>query len=249
MPYEFDHIVIIARDKIMPVANKLKSLGFFLTPMAKHNLGSCNQLAMLSDSYVEVLGWEEGTIPQRKEIADLPLGLDALVFRTYNAAETFSNLTNLGFLANPVQELSRPALVNGKEELAQFNTVRFSSQPIPGLRMYFCEHVTPQFLWFDEVLKHPNLCNHLREIALETNLLEETSAIFITLLNLSENDTDTTEDLHTLTLPNCKIRIKRNSNLALTKIVHVAIHHELKNGSPDPSIKEITLTHQVCESI
>jgi len=249
MSYDFDHLVIIARDKIIPVANNLRQLGFHLTEMAKHNLGSCNQLAMLSSSYVEVLGWEEGTIPQRKEIADLPLGLDALVFRTYNAAECFSSLKNSGFLANPVQELSRPALVNGKEELAQFNTVRFSAQPIPGLRIYFCEHLTPNFLWFDEVLQHPNLSNHLSEITLETNLLEETSATLMKLLNLSEKDIQSSQDMHMFALPNCKITIQKNLGVKSTKIKSVSIHRQLVDKTQDPTVKEIILTHHICDSV
>jgi Glyoxalase-like domain len=123
MLYAFDHIVITARDKIFPVAQRLANLGFQLTPMAKHNLGSCNQLVMLSNAYVEVLGWEEGTVPQRKEIADLPMGLDALVYRTYYATECYEKLQKSGFDVNPVQKLSRPAQVDGEEKLAQFNTV------------------------------------------------------------------------------------------------------------------------------
>jgi len=249
MPYEFDHLVIIARDKILPVANKLKALGFLLTPMAKHNLGSCNQLAMLSSSYLEVLGWEEGTIPQRKEIADLPMGLDALVFRSYNALETYESLKKSGFSPNPVQELSRPAQLNGKEELAQFNTVRFASQPIPGLRIYFCEHLTPQFLWFDEVLKHPNLSNHLSEISLETNQLEDTSSTLARLLQLSKENINASSGEHCLSMPNCKIIIRENKNLSLTKINSIKINRQLPDGNADKSVNEIALTHHFCDSI
>ncbi len=249
MPYEFDHIVIIARDKIVGIADKLKNLGFQLTPLAKHNLGSCNQLAMLSTAYVEVLGWEEGTTPQRKEIANLDMGLDALVFRTSNALECFESLQSLGFAPNPVQDLSRPAQVNGVEELAQFKTVRFSSQPIPGLRIYFCEHLTPDFLWFEDVLKHPNLSNHLREITIETNQLEKTSNTLIQLLKLSVANIFKSTGEYSLMLPNCVLVIRENASLAMTKISSVKINHQLVNGLSDPTVQEITLSHHLCDVI
>jgi hypothetical protein len=249
MPYEFDHIVIIARDKITLIAERMKNLGFQLTPLAKHNLGSCNQLAMLSTAYIEVLGWEEGTTPQRKEIADLAIGLDALVFRTSNAFECFDNLQSLGFSPNPVQDLSRPAQVDGKEELAKFKTVRFSSQPIPGLRIYFCEHLTPDYLWFDDVLEHPNLSNHLREIMIETPQLVNTSNSLMQLLGLSEVNILKSNDEYAFMLPNCTLVIREDTSLPLTKITSVKINHQLENGLIDTRVNEITLSHQLCEVI
>jgi len=249
MPYEFDHIVIIARDKMTQIAERLKNLGFQLTALAKHNLGSCNQLAMLSTAYVEVLGWEKGTIPQRKEIADLAIGLDALVFRTSNALECFESLKSLGFSPNPVQDLSRPAQVHGKEELALFKTVRFSSQPIPGLRIYFCEHLTPNFLWFEDVLKHSNLSNHLSEIRIETNLIEETSNTLMKLLGLSEANISKSTSEYSLMLPNCTLVIRENKSLSFTKIMSVKINRQLAGGLCDPLVKEITLSHHLCEAV
>jgi Glyoxalase-like domain len=249
MLYAFDHIVIIARDKIFPVAQRLANLGFQLTPMAKHNLGSCNQLVMLSNAYVEVLGWEEGTVPQRKEIADLPMGLDALVFRTYNATECYEKLQKSSFDVNPVQKLSRSAQVHGEEKLAQFNTVRFQTQPIPGLRIYFCEHLTPEFLWFDEVLKHPNLCDFLSEISVETPLLKQTSAIFLKLLELSDKDIHFSKDQITLHLANCSLTLRENKTLSSTKIVDVLLKHQPSDIQSDSSNDEITLTNQICDSL
>ncbi len=249
MPYEFDHLVIIARDKISKMAKHLENLGFHLTPMAKHNLGSCNQLAMQSNAYVEILGWEEGTIPERKEIADLAMGLDALVFRTTDADQCFKDLQNTGFSVNPVQDLSRPALVNGKIELAQFKTVRFSNQPIPGVRIYFCEHLTPQFLWFDAVLKHPNSTNHLKEITIETHELNTTSDIFSQLLQLTSTHILKNKHEHHLTLLNCKLIIRENASLHLSKISEVSINNQLLSGTHASGNSEIILNHQLCDSV
>ncbi|ODA19358.1 hypothetical protein A9G00_39055, partial [Achromobacter xylosoxidans] len=129
-----------------------------------HNLGSCNRLIVLEGTYVELLGWPPGAPPARKEIADSPFGLEALVFRTYDAEATRERLLAAGFAVNPMQELSRPAMLDGREVEARFHTVRFAEQPLPGIRMYFCRHLTPECVWSPELMAHPNGARSLLRI-------------------------------------------------------------------------------------
>ncbi|ODA19357.1 hypothetical protein A9G00_40080, partial [Achromobacter xylosoxidans] len=129
-----------------------------------HNLGSCNRLIVLEGTYVELLGWPPGAPPARKEIADSPFGLEALVFRTYDAEATRERLLAAGFAVNPMQELSRPAMLDGQEVEARFHTVRFAEQPLPGIRMYFCRHLTPECVWSPELMAHPNGARSLLRI-------------------------------------------------------------------------------------
>ena len=129
-----------------------------------HNLGSCNRLIVLEGTYVELLGWPPGAPPARKEIADSPFGLEALVFRTYDAEATRERLLAAGFAVNPMQELSRPAMLDGQEVQARFHTVRFAEQPLPGIRMYFCRHLTPECVWSPELMAHPNGARSLTRI-------------------------------------------------------------------------------------
>ena len=126
LKYPFDHLVIIGRDELASLSQKFVNQGFFLTPLAHHNLGSSNQLAMLDTTYIELLGWEAGKAPQRAEIAKQAIGLDALVFRTEDAQETYAQLKDAGFAVNPVQDLSRRTEFLGKSVMAEFKTVRFS---------------------------------------------------------------------------------------------------------------------------
>ncbi|AEE68209.1 dioxygenase [Bordetella pertussis] len=153
---EFDHAVVMVRDRLDALAPHFERQGFHLSEKAVHNLGSCNRLIVLEGTYVELLGWPPGAPPARKEIADSPLGLEALVFRTYDAEATYRRLLEAGFAVNPVQELTRAAQWQGREVQARFHTVRFAEQPIPGIRMYFCRHLTPELVWNDELLSHPN---------------------------------------------------------------------------------------------
>ncbi|WP_251864024.1 VOC family protein [Achromobacter sp. Marseille-Q4962] len=153
---EFDHAVIMVRDRLDELAPHFERQGFHLSEKAVHNLGSCNRLIVLESAYIELLGWPQGAPPARKEIADSPFGLEALVFRTHDAQATYERLRAAGFAVNPVQELTRPALVDGREMQARFHTVRFAEQPLPGIRMYFCRHLTPECVWSPGLMVHPN---------------------------------------------------------------------------------------------
>lgn len=124
-PTAFDHAVIMVRDRLEALAPHYERQGFRLSDKAVHNLGSCNQLIVLDDTYIELLGWPPGAPPARKEIADSPLGLEALVFRSDDAEATYERLRQAGFAVNPVQELTRMARVGGREMPARFHTVRF----------------------------------------------------------------------------------------------------------------------------
>ncbi|CAP41039.1 VOC family protein [Bordetella petrii] len=161
---EFDHAVVMVRDRLDAVAPHFERQGFRLSDLAVHNLGSCNRLVVLDNTYIELLGWPPGAPPARKEIADSPLGLEALVFRTHDAEGTYRRLRDAGFAVNPVQELTRLAHVDGREMQARFHTVRFAQQPVPGIRMYFCRHLTPECVWTPSLMAHPNGALRIRRI-------------------------------------------------------------------------------------
>jgi len=164
---EFDHAVVMVRDRLDELAPGYAAQGYTLSERSTHNLGSCNHLIVLNNAYVELLGWPPGD-PPRPEIAASPLGLEALVFRTHDAQATYQRLKNAGFLVNPVQDLSRPAkLDDGSEMLARFHTVRFAEQPIPGLRLYFCRHLTPHCVWRPSLLAHANAARRIARIDID----------------------------------------------------------------------------------
>ena len=78
---EFDHAVVMVRDRLDALAPHFERQGFHLSDKAVHNLGSCNRLIVLEGTYIELLGWPPGAPPARK-IAGSPFGLEALVFHT-----------------------------------------------------------------------------------------------------------------------------------------------------------------------
>lgn len=208
-PYEFDHLVVIGRDQMARVSQCFEELGFYLTPLARHNLGSMNRLIMLNTAYIELLGWEPGQAPARKEIANEPLGLNALVFRTHNADECYQALSDLGYRPNPVQALTRPVQIDDNTVQASFRTVRFSEQPIAGLRIYFCQHLTPEHVWRTEDMSHPNNLCDLAEIVLEAS---DPQGLYLKLCALlgvapSQGPTLSASEHYQLSLGNCRLCI------------------------------------------
>lgn len=221
--YPFDHLVIIGRHQLGKLAQQFLTQGFQLTPLAHHNLGSSNHLIMLDSSYIELLGWEPGKPPQRAEIANQPIGLDALVFRTNNAEKTYQELLEGGFSVNPVQDLSRESEYKGNSVLVQFKTVRFSVQPIPGIRIYFCEHITPEYVWQDQWLKHLNQLGHLKSISLASPNVLESVNVLGRLLNIDKKHIVISEELAQLQLPNIQINIQKDGNLIESRVMSAQV--------------------------
>ena len=210
MVYKFDHLVITGRDKMDVAARTLQAAGFHLTDLARHNLGSLNRLIMLDSAYLEILGWEPGAESIRQEIADRACGLDALVFRTLNSDTCYQNLMDAGFEPNPVQDLSRPVQVDGEIKQALFKAVRFTTQPIPGLRIYFCQHLTPQYVWMAEDMEHANGLTHLKEVGVGSSNPKQTYQLFAKLLELHNpllDSSQSRENDYTIDLGNCLLRI------------------------------------------
>jgi len=199
---DFDHAVVMVRDRLDELAPHFEQQGFLLSDKSVHNLGSCNRLITLDSTYIELLGWPPGAPPARKEIADSPFGLEALVFRTYDAEATRSRLLAEGFAVNPVQALTRPAIVAGKEVQARFQTVRFAEQPLPGIRMYFCQHLTPECVWMPELMAHPNGARRIQRIEI---LAAEEQAVAWRLGILSDARVEESDEGWDVVLGNLRI--------------------------------------------
>ena len=219
----FDHAVVMVRDRLDELAPGYAEQGYTLGERSLHNLGSCNQIIALDSAYIELLGWPPGD-PPRPEIAGSPMGLEALVFRTEDAQATYERLRRLGFAANPVQDLSRPAkLDDGSEKTARFQAVRFAEQPIPGLRMYFCRHLTPECVWRPSLLAHANGARRIARIVMdapEPQALAERLGQVIDVTPAPEGDGAI------LVLGNMDLCIRREASLSLPRLAQLFVQHD-----------------------
>ncbi|MET0186151.1 MAG: VOC family protein [Achromobacter sp.] len=233
---EFDHAVIMVRDQLDTLSPHYERQGFSLSDVAVHNLGSCNRLIALENLYIELLGWPAGKPPARKEIADSAFGLEALVFRTADAQATFERLSGLGFDVNPVQELSRSLVYQGETVDAKFQTVRFAKQPIPGLRMYFCRHLTPEYVWVPELMAHANGARTATRIDVAAPDAAATAALLARVVDVPARQA---EDHWEIALANLTLSIRPDAGLDQPRPASITIenregmHYLLDVGTPD----------------
>lgn len=232
----------MGRDNLDELSGLFQGEGFALTPLAHHNLGSSNRLIMLGSSYIELLGWEKGKQVQRAEIANQALGLDALVFRTDNANACYEQLKASGFAVNPVQDLSREGDFEGNKVSVRFKTVRFSEQPILGLRIYFCEHLTPEYVWQKEWLVHPNRICSLRQITITSSDISATAASLMKLLNLDPKDCNKDQDALRITLPNIELLLQSQTAPVGSYIISACLEQD-QIDPVDFIINQRFLTH------
>lgn len=150
-----DHVVINTLKSMDAAADLFAALGFTLTPRGTHSLGSINHLMMTPGAYLELVGVPD-TGRQRQEVLDSPFGLNGMVLRTFDADATRDTLAAAGFAPTGPVAFSRAVEVDGVEHDARFRTVRLPPETFPAGRVYFCEHLTPELVWRDEWMTHPN---------------------------------------------------------------------------------------------
>jgi hypothetical protein len=151
-----DHVVVNARDRIEDAAACYRRLGFDLTPLGRHTLGSMNHLAVLAHDYLELVGTDPTAATVRRELLDHPMGLNGLVFATANAQELYRGLAGRGAPVEPPAEFARPVTLAAGSADARFRVVRVAAAAAPYGRVYFCQHLTPELVWREEWRHHPN---------------------------------------------------------------------------------------------
>ncbi|MEN3295128.1 MAG: hypothetical protein V7642_4381 [Burkholderiales bacterium] len=212
---EFDHAVVIVRDRLQTIAGDFAARGFTLSELATHNLGTSNRLMVLDSSYIELLGWFPGEQPTRKDVVDAVPGLEALVFRSHDAHATHDRLTRAGFKMRPVEELTRPAQYNGTTVQARFLTVRFEQPPLPGIRMYFCQHLTPEYVWRPDLMRHANGMQRLVQISAYSPDPSATAACVAAIADVPMTRDGSAAEV---SLANLCLRIEADPALAMARL-------------------------------
>lgn len=152
-----DHVVINARNDIDGAADTFRRLGFTLTERGYHTLGSMNHLAMFGTDYLELIAVpKDAPSDVRPDVQTSPLGLNGFVFGTEDSAALYSALSAAGVKAKPPREFSRPVRLADGEHQATFRTVSIPESDTPYGRIYYCHHLTRDFVWRDEWRRHAN---------------------------------------------------------------------------------------------
>ena len=151
-----DHLVVNTRFETNAAQALFADLGFTLTPRGHHTLGSINHLVVFPQAYLELIGLPQGGGRLRQEILNSPVGIDGLVLASRDAEASHAALAAAGFAVSPVQHFSRPVELDGASIDARFSTVRLVPGQFAAGRVYACRHFTPELVWRDAWMTHPN---------------------------------------------------------------------------------------------
>lgn len=171
-----DHLVVDTGPDLDAAAARYTALGFQLTKRAHHSLGSSNHLAMFDPDYLELLCPGNGARPDLVGFAN---GMNGLVFDMQDAKSLHAAQAARGVPVQPVQYFTRNAdLPDGTVATARFHTVRLPPRALFDGRVYFCEHLTPEYVWRPEWLVHPNGALHITRVAIAAADPDKLAATF-----------------------------------------------------------------------
>lgn len=220
-----DHIVVDVRDRIAEGADCFRRLGFQLTPMGKHSLGSANHLAILGRDYLELLGTDVPGGALRPDLAPFPIGLNGLVFLGQDSEALAAEQQARGVPVQPALAFFRPAdLPDGGKADAKFKVVRLDRSAAFDGRVYWCEHLTPEHVWRPEWQIHSNGATGVARILLSVRDPERQAALFRRMFG-TDAVTEGADGRAVL----------RAGEAVVEAAPHAAVAAELGAAAPDPA--------------
>jgi len=154
-----DHVAHFVPD-LGEAARLLESVGFVPTPESAHQAqgapaGTSNRCLMLEEGYIEILAPTLDTPNARRVRAHMARydGVHLASFGTPDAAFEHARLAAQGFAPEPLVNLSRE--VEGGETV-RFGVVYVPPEKMPEGRVQYCRQLTPEVIWQDRFVRHPN---------------------------------------------------------------------------------------------
>jgi hypothetical protein len=183
-----DHIGIAVPD-LAVAAETYRRLGFQLTPLQQQSgplepggpmvrWGSANHCAMLEEGYLELIGLVDPALYDNQLGRFLARyhGIHIMALGVADAEVEVVRLRQAGLVVSGVRPMQRPvATPQGTSE------VRFKRVPLadaPEGRIQLIEHLTPELMWQDHLLAHPNRAVALTETVLCVADIGETAERF-----------------------------------------------------------------------
>ena len=178
MTFPLDHIVINTLFDMDRAAALMERLGLTVTPRGYHSLGSINHLMVFEGGYLELVGLPLGTDVLRRDVLESPRGLNGLVFQAKEVDAIIGPLRDSGLAMLEPQDFSRPAIIDGMEQLVRFRTTRTAPELFAAGRVYYCQHYTPELVWRREWMTHANGCSGLSELVVVTTDIETDASLY-----------------------------------------------------------------------
>jgi hypothetical protein len=159
-----DHVIIGVRD-LEAARGRYACLGFNATPRGRHvGWGTANYCIMLEDGYLELLGIVDPTgfsngLDRFLEGGEGPL---ALVAASRDADGTAAAWAAAGLDPAQPQSLGRELETAQGPVTLRFRNVLLQPDRVAGLRLFACQHLTPELVRQPAWLSHPNGARRLR---------------------------------------------------------------------------------------
>lgn len=151
-----DHVVIAVRDLDRAEA-QYRRLGFAPTPRGHHvKLGSYNHCAMFGTDYLELLAQGTPPRPALERFLKAREGILGIALRTADARRTFADMRSQGVAIAEAVDFGRPVDTSDGQREARFTTTELDNDSTAGLRVFFCEHKTPELVWLPQYRIQPN---------------------------------------------------------------------------------------------
>jgi len=163
-----DHCVVLVRD-LDAAREDFARLGFTVAPRGVHSahMGTGNHCIMLRHDYFEILGVLAPTEANARWRAVLETreGMTAIALRAHDAEQGAAEMAAHGLPTLPVQNFGRPVdLPDGSRTETRFRTFHLAEMPAPGLRLFACQHLTPEATWVPGLMDHANTAEGLAGI-------------------------------------------------------------------------------------
>jgi hypothetical protein len=171
-----DHVGVVGRD-VASLAAAFEQLGFCLTPLARHAGGRTgNRNVMLRQGYLELLSVVDGgSSATLDRFLARYAGIHIVSLAIGDEAAAAERLHRAGFAQAVVSQTDRAvddADPTGPQ--ARFTLVTPPDQP--EARVHLIRHLTPEALWQERFLHHPNHVVALEEVVLAVVDPAETAA-------------------------------------------------------------------------
>ena len=182
-----DHAGLMAPD-IEALHAAFVALGFTLTPLARQSgrlqadgpvvqWGTANRCAMLRDGYIELLGIVDPNAPDNRLnsfLARYP-GLHILALRIDDEDAALLRLRHAGLDVPGILHLERP--VDSADPAGP--QARFARLPLPDApegRIQLIRHLTPEAIWQERFMAHPNHATALKSLIMAVPNPAETAS-------------------------------------------------------------------------
>lgn len=155
-----DHCIILVRD-LAAARIAWEALGFRTGPIGRHpdQMGTANHTIMLADTYLELLGVLKETEANTRWRSALARreGLVAVAMRVLDPEAAHAAMAGRGASPEAVRSWGRAVqLAGGGAAEARFKTFQLRDEATPGLRLFFCHHLTPLSTWSPGSTEHAN---------------------------------------------------------------------------------------------